>query len=226
MTREADGSLALGGSGTPVDWLVRMVRFDQNGQDPPDGISNRDASNDHPRHRRGRSRRAACEYIPDNASEVTTPGTEDFGYRGSGALDTPGQRMPAEDSYIAATARRHGSVIATGNDWDFKRPGVKVFNPFNELSQLVVLPRSWIGRYVTRISQLRKSSSTVSQFHKSTYSEHVYRRSAAVPQIVPPSHLPIKVEMRFNAAKKSPPTIAKPPVASAIDRRLPCIAAR
>lgn len=29
VTREADGGLALGGSGPPVDWLVRMVRFDQ-----------------------------------------------------------------------------------------------------------------------------------------------------------------------------------------------------
>ena len=29
VTREADGSLALGGSGTPVDWVVEMTRFDQ-----------------------------------------------------------------------------------------------------------------------------------------------------------------------------------------------------
>jgi aminoglycoside phosphotransferase family enzyme/predicted kinase len=29
VTREADGSLALGGSGTPVDWVVEMNRFDQ-----------------------------------------------------------------------------------------------------------------------------------------------------------------------------------------------------
>jgi uncharacterized protein len=29
VTREADGSLALGGSGTPVDWVVEMKRFDQ-----------------------------------------------------------------------------------------------------------------------------------------------------------------------------------------------------
>ena len=29
ITREADGSLALGGSGTPVDWVVEMRRFDQ-----------------------------------------------------------------------------------------------------------------------------------------------------------------------------------------------------
>jgi len=31
VTREPDGSLALGGSGTAVDWLVEMVRFDQEG---------------------------------------------------------------------------------------------------------------------------------------------------------------------------------------------------
>ena len=29
ITRHADGSLAIGGDGTPVDWLVEMVRFDQ-----------------------------------------------------------------------------------------------------------------------------------------------------------------------------------------------------
>ena len=48
-------------------------------------------------------------------------------------LEKAGQRMPVEDSYIAATARRHGLTIATGNDRDFKRPGLKVFNPFKEL---------------------------------------------------------------------------------------------
>ena len=48
-------------------------------------------------------------------------------------LDKTGERMPVEDSYIAATARRHGLTIATGNDRDFKRPGLKVFNPFKEL---------------------------------------------------------------------------------------------
>ena len=49
-------------------------------------------------------------------------------------LDLAGLRMPIEDSYIAATARRHGLTIATGNDRDFRRPGLKVFNPFKELS--------------------------------------------------------------------------------------------
>ena len=49
-------------------------------------------------------------------------------------LEKSGRRMPVEDSYIAATARRHGFTIATGNDKDFRRPGLKVFNPFKELS--------------------------------------------------------------------------------------------
>ena len=44
-----------------------------------------------------------------------------------------GRRMPVEDSYIAAIARRHDLVIATGNDRDFRRPGLRVFNPFKEL---------------------------------------------------------------------------------------------
>jgi len=49
-------------------------------------------------------------------------------------LGKAGQRLPVEDSYIAATARRHGLTIATGNDRDFRRPGLKVFNPFKGLS--------------------------------------------------------------------------------------------
>lgn len=48
-------------------------------------------------------------------------------------LEKLGQRMPVEDGYIAATARRHGLTIVTGNDKDFRRPGLKVFNPFKEL---------------------------------------------------------------------------------------------
>ena len=49
-------------------------------------------------------------------------------------LERDGQKMPIEDSYIAATARRHGLTIVTGNDRDFRRPGLKVFNPFKELA--------------------------------------------------------------------------------------------
>ena len=48
-------------------------------------------------------------------------------------LEKSGQPMPVEDSYIAATARKHGLTIVTGNDKDFRRPGLKVFNPFKEL---------------------------------------------------------------------------------------------
>jgi len=47
-------------------------------------------------------------------------------------LEKSGRRMPVEDSYIAATARRYGLTIATANDRDFRRPGLKVFNPFKE----------------------------------------------------------------------------------------------
>lgn len=50
-------------------------------------------------------------------------------------FEQAGQRMPAEDGFIAATARRHGLTIVTGNDRDFQRSGLKVFNPFKELPE-------------------------------------------------------------------------------------------
>ncbi|HEV2391169.1 MAG TPA: PIN domain-containing protein [Verrucomicrobiae bacterium] len=52
------------------------------------------------------------------------------------SLEHAGQPMPIEDSYIAATARRHDLTIVTGNDKDFRRPGLKVFNPFRERSEI------------------------------------------------------------------------------------------
>jgi hypothetical protein len=45
-------------------------------------------------------------------------------------LKQKGFTMPAEGSYIAATARQHGLTIVTGNDRDFRHCGVKVLNPF------------------------------------------------------------------------------------------------
>jgi predicted nucleic acid-binding protein len=51
-------------------------------------------------------------------------------------LEDLGKRMPVEDGYIAATARKYGYTIVTGNEDDFRRPGLKVFNPFKELPPL------------------------------------------------------------------------------------------
>ncbi|MFZ0712385.1 MAG: PIN domain-containing protein [Terrimicrobiaceae bacterium] len=51
-------------------------------------------------------------------------------------LEQAGQLMPVEDSYIAATARRHDLTIVTGNDKDFRRPGLKILNPFKELENI------------------------------------------------------------------------------------------
>ena len=48
-------------------------------------------------------------------------------------LQTAGKPMPVEDRYIAAIARRHHLTVVTGNVKDFRRPGIKVFNPFEEL---------------------------------------------------------------------------------------------
>ena len=48
-------------------------------------------------------------------------------------LEAIGLKMPVTDSYIAATAIRYGHTIVTGNDKHYRRPGLKVFNPFKEL---------------------------------------------------------------------------------------------
>ena len=48
-------------------------------------------------------------------------------------LEAIGLKMPVTDSYIAATAVRYGRTIVTGNDKHYRRPGLKVFNPFKEL---------------------------------------------------------------------------------------------
>lgn len=48
-------------------------------------------------------------------------------------FEPAGRPMPVEDAYIASTARRRDLTIVTGNEKDFRRPGLKVFNPFREL---------------------------------------------------------------------------------------------
>jgi hypothetical protein len=47
-------------------------------------------------------------------------------------LEEIGQPMPVEDSYIAAIAIRHNLTVVTGNVKDFRRAGIKLFNPFEE----------------------------------------------------------------------------------------------
>jgi toxin FitB len=45
-------------------------------------------------------------------------------------LRRTGQAIPIKDSLIAATALVHGLTVATRNESDFKKAGVKVVNPF------------------------------------------------------------------------------------------------
>jgi predicted nucleic acid-binding protein len=46
-------------------------------------------------------------------------------------LRANGQEMPIKDSLIAATALVHGLTVATRNESDFKKAGVKLVNPFS-----------------------------------------------------------------------------------------------
>lgn len=58
-----------------------------------------------------------------------------------------------DDGCIAATARRHRLTIVTGNDKDFRRPGLKVFKPSKENDRAESLrgrfanrrPLMWVG---------------------------------------------------------------------------------
>jgi toxin FitB len=45
-------------------------------------------------------------------------------------LRAAGRVMPIKDSLIAATALVHDLVVASRNEQDFKKAGVKVVNPF------------------------------------------------------------------------------------------------
>lgn len=45
-------------------------------------------------------------------------------------LESAGQKMPAIDSLIAATALHYGLILATRNLSDFEPSGVKTFNPW------------------------------------------------------------------------------------------------
>jgi predicted nucleic acid-binding protein len=46
-------------------------------------------------------------------------------------LRRTGKAMPIKDSLIAATALTHGLTVATHNQSDFQRAGVRVFDPFS-----------------------------------------------------------------------------------------------
>ena len=46
-------------------------------------------------------------------------------------LKAKGRTLPLLDSMIAATALEHGLTVATRNVEDFRRAGVKVFDPFS-----------------------------------------------------------------------------------------------
>ena len=79
VTRQADGSYALGGTGTPVDWLVEMNRF------PQEALFDRLASAGEPRSRAhvatGSGNRRIPSWLPNTAGSWRQ-GRDDLGRRG------------------------------------------------------------------------------------------------------------------------------------------------
>ena len=47
-------------------------------------------------------------------------------------LRTRGETMPVKDSLIATTALVHGLTVATRNQSDFRKAGVRIVNPFED----------------------------------------------------------------------------------------------
>jgi len=115
VTREADGRLALGGAGAPLDWLVEMVRFDQQGLF--DRLAGRQAlSIDLMRAlateivrfhaaadvRRDRGGKAAMAWVIDGNADG-------FGEQGAGILDPALCRDVTAASH--AELARHGALL-------------------------------------------------------------------------------------------------------------------
>jgi hypothetical protein len=71
-------------------------------------------------------------------------------------LEQAGRRMPIEDSYIAATARRYNLTIVTGNDKHYRRPGLKVFNPFVKAPSQEWAPAVHVDDTLDRICSVRR----------------------------------------------------------------------
>jgi aminoglycoside phosphotransferase family enzyme/predicted kinase len=123
VTREADGSLVLGGSGEPVDWLVDMVRFDQ------DMLLDRLASGGRldarlmgPLARRVADLHAVAEHRPDHGGRagmkwVIDGNADAFGTEGRAVFDRPAAdrvidrlRQELERVGVALERRRDGFV--------------------------------------------------------------------------------------------------------------------
>ena len=52
-----------------------------------------------------------------------------------GEAEQRGERLPAIDAMLAATARVGGLAVATRNESDFARCGVRVFNPWKDRAE-------------------------------------------------------------------------------------------
>jgi len=125
VTREHDGSLALGGSGAAVDWLVEMVRFDQ------DGLFDRLAARDaldielmRPLATAIAHFHLAAERRPDHGGRsgmtwVVDGNAIGLAEQGAGILD------PAVSATVTSQARqaleRYGTLLETRRDAGFVR---------------------------------------------------------------------------------------------------------
>jgi aminoglycoside phosphotransferase family enzyme/predicted kinase len=125
VTRETDGSLALGGHGVPIEWLVAMVRFDQ------DGLLDRRAARQAldvglmPSLASAIARfHAEAERRPDHGGQsamarVIDGNATGFAEQGSDFLDAAACAALTRDARVAL--QRHGARLDARRDQGFVR---------------------------------------------------------------------------------------------------------
>ena len=84
----------------------------------------------------GQRRKRLEQWFDEGVKRIAClPFDEEAGLRWAALLAklrTRGETMPVKDSLIATTALVHGLTVATRNQSDFRKAGVRIVNPFED----------------------------------------------------------------------------------------------